>query len=1158
MRHWARLDAIVATLIGLGGVTHASEVPYARDLALSPDGKTLALAWAGDIWSAPVEGGDARRLTVHPAADTSPVWSRDGRHIAFSSERHGAANVFVMTSAGADVRRLTFSDRGETPSDFSPDGGYVYFHARKAGEVMFEPRVYRVSVAGGQDWRVLECMSSNARISPDGRHIAFQRGWSPWWRRGYRGTANHDLWALTLESGEFRRLTEWAGNDRDPRWAADGRGFYFLSDRGGDAKDDSEARPAGTVNVWYQPADGGQARAITTFNGDDVRDFTVSANGGVLAFTRWDKVFAMELPNGRPREVAIRAAGDTNRNPISLERFTSNADESAVSPDGKEVALVVRGEIFVIKTEEDKLTRRVTDSPARERWATWSPDGKALFFISDRDGQERVYRALSAEEPPKALSDSLRFRIEQVTQAGPIERAPAISPDGRKLAVVRGRGQLVIRDLSSGGEHSLIDTWDVPSYVWSPDSKWIAYSVEDVEHNPDVWIVPADGSAPAVNVTQHPDYDGNPRWSADGQVLAFASRRAGMDTEPYLVFLSPELEQASNVDKDEYFAAAAKAVKKRKPVKSAVASGKIALAGQAPAASAPATQPDRKEDKAAPKEDPFRAQLRALLKELMAEPKAEGGKDEKESEKDQEDEKPKVYAWDLATAYQRVRRVTSLPEDQSNLTLSPDGSLVLFTSGHEGSTGVFSVKWNGEDRKRIASGGADGLQWTLDGGKLFFLSGGKPNSMTASGGDKKAHDFVAKMAIDHAEEAAQKFDDAARALKWGFYHPTMKGLDWDGLAARYRALALRTTTYDEFNEIFNLLQGELNASHQGTSGPGGRATESVGYLGCEFDAGFAGPGLRIKSITPLAPADRQESRLAVGDIILAVNGESVGPDASITRALINTVGDPVILRVLTAAAPSSAPASQPAAAPATSQPASQPAEREIVIRPISYGAFSALAYDAWVDANRRYVEEKSGGRLGYTHIQGMGEPQFHVFERDLYASGRGKDGLIIDVRNNGGGWTADWVMAVLSVRRHAFTRMPGGEPGYPQDRLIFYAWTKPATMMCNQYSYSNAEIVSHAFKNLGRGPLVGEETFGAVISTGSYGLIDGARIRMPLRGWFTLPDGKDMENNGATPTVRIPQTPEDEALGREPQLDAAIRATLEEVGKQSGSQGRAP
>jgi len=241
-----------------------------------------------------------------------------------------------------------------------------------------------------------------------------------------------------------------------------------------------------------------------------------------------------------------------------------------------------------------------------------------------------------------------------------------------------------------------------------------------------------------------------------------------------------------------------------------------------------------------------------------------------------------------------------------------------------------------------------------------------------------------------------------------------------------------------------------------------------------------------------------------------------------------------------------------------SQPASQPAEREIVIRPISYGAFSALAYDAWVDANRRYVEEKSGGRLGYTHIQGMGEPQFHVFERDLYASGRGKDGLIIDVRNNGGGWTADWVMAVLSVRRHAFTRMPGGEPGYPQDRLIFYAWTKPATMMCNQYSYSNAEIVSHAFKNLGRGPLVGEETFGAVISTGSYGLIDGARIRMPLRGWFTLPDGKDMENNGAAPTVRIPQTPEDEALGREPQLDAAIRATLEEVGKQSGGQGRAP
>ncbi|MBW7907006.1 MAG: PD40 domain-containing protein, partial [Phycisphaerae bacterium] len=381
-------------------VASAAEVVYARNLALSPDGSTLAFTWAGDIWSVSSEGGDARRLTVHPADDNNPVWSRDGRTIAFASDRHGTANVFLMSATGADVRRLTFSDRAEVPTDFSPDGAYVYFHVRKAGEVAFEPRVYRAPVEGGQDWRVLDCSSANARISPDGKRIAFQRGWAPWWRRGYRGTANHDLWVHDLAGGAFTRLTDWPGNDRDPAWDADGRGLYFLSDRGGDPNDDSEARPAGTVNVWYQPAAGGAARPVTSFTGDDVRDFSISADGRRLALTRWDKVYVMDLPRGRPREIVISATGDTNRNPVSLERFTSNADEIAASPDGKEVALVVRGEIFVIKTEEGKLTRRVTDSPARDRWVTWSPDGKALFFISDRDGQERVYRALSAETPP--------------------------------------------------------------------------------------------------------------------------------------------------------------------------------------------------------------------------------------------------------------------------------------------------------------------------------------------------------------------------------------------------------------------------------------------------------------------------------------------------------------------------------------------------------------------------------------------------------------------------------------------------------------------------------------------------------------------------------------------------------------------------------------
>lgn len=1139
----------------------AEQVVFARHLALSPDGKTLAFSWAGDIWTVSASGGAARRLTVNPAHDSHPVWSGDGRLIAFSSNRHGAGNVFVMTSEGTDIRRLTFSDRPEIPTDFSPDGKDVYYYAHKTGEVRWEPGIYRVPTAGGQSWRVIEAFGSHARLSPDGKHFAFARGVSKWWRTGYRGSGNWDIWLHELGAGAFTRLTNFDGTDLLPVWDGRGEGVYFLSDR------------VGRHNVWYQALNGGSPRQVTHISGERVRDFTVAGDGKTLAYTRWDKIYVMTLPRGEPWEVVVTASTDSPTNAVELKSFTKEASESKASPDGKEVALVMRGEIFVIKSEPDKPTRRVTDSPARDWQATWSPDGKALYFVSDHEGQEDVFRATSAEDPAKALSDSLRFKIERVTDDPETEFHPLVSPDGKQVSFIRGRGDLYVRDLKSGTERCLFEAWTTPTVRWSPDSQWIAYAVEDEEYNSDIWIVPADGGSAAVNISQHPDYDGNPQWSADGQVLAFASRRAGMDTDLYMVFLSPELHEKSSVDLDGYFEKASEAAKKRKPVKEAVASGKIVLgtAAERQTQSAgirtqsPSGGPDDRklgeaveaQETAGTEEPTIKGRLRKWLKNFLEEPKKKG----KEEEAEEETVK---YAYELPTAYRRLRRVTSLPVDQSRFALAPAGDLIVFSSRHEGSARLFSVKWNGKDRKRIMSAGVRRLHWTLDGKRLFYLRDGVPGSCSPSGKEAKTHDFRAKMTIVHREEAAQKFDDAARMIGRRFYHPTLKDLDWPALTAKYRELALCTHTYTEFNEVFNLLQGELNGSHLGIDGPVGRSVERVGYLGCEFDQAYPGPGLKVSEVTARCPADREESQLYPGDVLLRVNGQQVGPDGALDRALIDTVGDQTIVEYIASPErPKQEEASEeaeddeatggPEAAAEETRPgdggadSEEPAIAELVIRPISYDSFAQKRYDAWVEANRRYVEEKSNGRIAYTHIRGMGESQFHVFERDLYAVADGKEGLIIDVRNNSGGWTADWVLAVLSVRRHAYTVGRGGMPGYPQDRLIFYAWTKPATMMCNHCSYSNAEIVSHAFKSLGRGPLVGTRTFGAVISTGGYRLLDGTRVRMPFRGWYALPGGVDMENNGAVPTVPVDCTPADEQQGLRPQLDAAVRATLAQL-----------
>lgn len=1216
----------------------AENVSFARELTLSPDGKTLAFAWAGDVWSVATDGGLARRLTVNPADDGWPVFSPDGSEIAFASDRHGAESVFVMSRDGEEIRRVTWNDRPCVPTGWSADGQFIYFHSRQAGEPASEPRVYRVPAAGGEPIRVMECYGSFAHESPDGKNLVFSRGWSPMARTGYRGSANRDIWRRELATGKFFQLTDFDGTDAMPMWDNAGQGVYFLSDR------------VGFLNVWYQAIDGGAARQVTRMDGDRVREFAVSADGKTLAFTQWDRVYVQPLPDGQPRQIQLTATADSARRPADLRTFSRDADEAAPSPDGKEIALVVRGEIFIIKTEPEKPTRRVTNSAARDREVSWSPDGKAIYFVSDEHGQEDIFRATSAEQPARPLSESLRFKIERVTDDPLGEHGPKVSPDGKSLLFVRGRGDLVVRDVKSGSERKLLETWNKPNAEWSPNSKWIAYEVEDSEFNADIWIVAADGSSAAVNITRHPDNDVNPQWSADGQILAFSSKRLGQDSDLFMVFLSPRLEQKSQADIDEYFSKAAEKAKKRKPLAEAAASGVIHLgAPTSQPASKPTTHTHTKKTAAAssPASKPAKAaeKLREMLRAWLLEGDAadaksdakpgkpvaksaarKPGKDDADSsdktdeKKDDKKaaEKEETLDYDLDTAYMRIRIVSRLPENQERYALSPDGQTLAFVSSHEGTPALFSVKWNGEDRKRLHPFAPAGLEWAHDGSRLFYLNASVPGSCAASGSDAKTHAFTAKMAIIYADEARQKWDDAARTLGRDFYHPTLKGLDWPALAARYRDLALRTRTHEEFNAIFDMFQGELNASHLGISGPAnGIAAETIGYLGVELDPAYAGEGVRVASVLKNAPADRAESRLYVGDILTRVNGQPVGRADALAKALVATVGDPVIVeyepgaerlaaeekeksksagKSATQTASSEAAGestvdesesaestdksaagrshadSQPVVsraadpAPATSAPtsasdhaastsagsaaaASKPVRREVVIRPTAYAAFANLKYEEWVERNRAFVNEKSGGRVAYLHISGMGEPQFWTFERDLYAAAHGKDGLIIDVRYNGGGWTADWVLAVLSVKRHAWTMARNGEKGYPQDRLIFYSWTKPTTMMCNQYSYSNAEIISHAFKTLKRGPLVGMTTFGAVISTGSYSLIDGTTIRMPFRGWYLADTGADMELNGAVPDVLVVQSPDDEERGGFAQLEAAVKTTLGNLDK---------
>ncbi len=1127
------LSLIVALTVG--GAAGAGNVDLPRFPAISPDGSQITFSWRGDLWKVAATGGTAVRLTAHPSVDTRSAWSHDGRRIAFESERDGASNLFLMNADGSEVRQITATDRPCILSGFSHDDSALLFHSSREGDVYRASRPYRVMISGGPIERVMGSFGESPAPSPGGELIAFERGGSSWSRRHYRGPDNRDLWLFNTADTGFRRLTDWVGNDGKAHWI-DADSIVFASDREFD-----------TVNLFAMDVSAPERpRRLTAFEGRDVWDFDVSRNGRTAVMVVWDTLYTLDLPGAlagtaRPIALDVNASADASDS-ILLKSVADQATEAALSPDGKALAVVAYGEVFVRGLEDDSPTARVTRTHAREHDIAWSPDGATLYFVSDTDGTDSIYAATvaqtradlkkallppvdpsesepapqAAEEPEPAAdpepdaapadqdpaapegdaeekaddkkpekkkdeptpgerwADAVRFEIAGVVTSEFNDVRPTPSPDGKTLAFVRTRGDLVLLDLETRQERLYRASWDSGiDFQWSPDSRHLAWSVNDRDFNSDVWIAPADDATAAVNISRHPDSDSSPRWSADGKVLAFLSDRQNNESDVWMVFLDRGLDSLSGRELGKYFEKAGKDAKARKPLE-LPAPAKAEAAGDAPEA----------EKEAAPEPEPL----------------------------------------DLEDAYLRLRRVTSYPGDENGLLITPSGERLIFNrAGTDG--GAVSVKWDGSELKKLGDS-ASLRHVSLTGDKVVLVRGRRAGTVGAEGADPKTFAVSGTLRIDLREQSAQKFAEAARILSLAFYHPTMKGLEWDDLTARYADLARRAHTNDEFDDVASRLLGELNASHLGvmSSGDGAPAAQANGRLG--IDAEPVEEGWRVKRVLPRGPGDNGEMSLRQGDVITAIEFEPVSPRRELEELLKGMAGDEIAVTVLRA-----------------SDDAAPAREVTLLVRPVSYGRENDLRYEDWQRSNARLVDEWSGGRIGYLHIRSMGAESLVEFERDLYAAANGKDGLLIDVRNNGGGWTADLVMASLTYKPHAYTIPRGADPdepaGYPRDRLFIQRYAGPANMLCNEKSFSNAEIVSHAFKTLGRGTLVGQRTYGGVISTGGTSLIDGTFVRVPFRGWY-LPDGTDMENHGATPDILVPQTPEDESAGMDRQLRAAV------------------
>jgi len=1069
------LAALSFTLVSLPLPGSAAEARLARDPAPAPDGTTILFSWQGDLWSVPASGGTARRLTANPALERHPVWSRDGSQVAFASDRHGNLDVFLMPADGSRApTRLTFASADDIPLDFTPDGTAVLFASRRDESIRRMPALYTVPVNGGTPTLAQNALAHSAAYAPSGTALAYVRGGSPWTRRGYHGAANRDVWLRTAD-GDDVRLTDFDGDDDMPSWI-DNHTLAILSARNG------------RKNVFRFDLVTREALALTSHDGSDVRAPRASRDGSIIAYEFEDGLWVVSSRGSEPRQLEIDVPADTLDLQVEHVAKTLDADELAISPDEAFAAFIVHGDVFVtaVRSKEDQEiaaapTVRVTTTPEREADVSWAPDGSALLFTSWRSGNADLY--LSRPAHGRAWTESFEFSAEQLTDDPADEHAAAFSPSGDRIAFVRGRGDLVTMARDGSDRKVLLQHWSEPDFRWSPDGRWLAYSIPDMSYNTEVWIVPAVGGEP-YNVSRHPDDDIEPRWSPDGRRLIWSTKRHGGSLDVWGVWLT-------------------RADDERTPEQ-------WLKVWQAEPTSAPDGRTARDAKRKLPQSS------------------------DKTSAAKMDSRNPVTVAIDFDRLWERSRPITELLGDEHRGLISPDGRSVVFSAEPEGERDLYAVRWDGKELKRLTTGGQEpqAVQFDAKGENLFYLD--RKGAVKKVGLDGKAGDpvpFEARYDLDRPAEREAVFDQAWRAIEVNFYDPKFDGVDWSAVRDAYRPWALEASTDADFADVMNLMLGELNASHMGYRPRRKDDGDRTGWIGALFDPTAGGPGLLVREVLPDSPAAQVDVAVVPGERVVAVSGRALEANRNINELLVDTVGRRIPVTIL----------------------GRDGKERQVAVVPISGRDGLQLRYEEWVRERRRIVEERSHGRLGYVHIQGMNIPSFETFERGLYSAAHGREGLIIDVRTNGGGWTTDYLLTVLEVRRHAFTVPRGGDPdvrAYPQNRLPLAAWTRPALTVCNEESYSNAEIFSHAFKTLDRGLLVGTPTFGAVISTGAASLLNGALVRLPGRGWYIAGSGANMELHGAVPDVIVEQPPgEDTAVDHDAQLEKAVDVFLAGIEK---------
>lgn len=1070
----------LAVLLGFTAVQSQSDSLWLRYSAISPDGKSIVFARNGDLYLVNVSGGVATPLVIHSGYDFEPVWSPDGKTIVFASDRNGNFDVYSIASSGGNASRLTFHSSSDIPTGFTPDGKNVLFTSNRHDDVKSQlfpvggiPELYQVPLSGGREQLVLTTPALHATWSKDGSKLLYEdvKGYEDYWRKHHTSSVTRDIWIYDKAKDSHTQVSDFKGEDLYPVFHPNQNEIYYLSEQ------------FGAFNVVKKNLQNNTIEQISRFENHPVRQLSIS-DDGLLCYS-WHGVLYTQRPGDTPKRVEITFVQDGLDKIARLEKVGSPS-EFEVSPNGKEIAFIYRGEVFVASMAEGTV-KRITNTPEQERNVSFSPDGRKLLYASERGNSWKIYTSeITRKEEPYFFISTI-LKEELIVDTGKETFQPRFSPDGKEIAFLEERTALKVINLATKAIREIMPEHKNYSYAdgdqhyqWSPDGKWFLVNyLPGAQWISQIGLISADGKGEVKNLSQSGYGAESPQWMMQGKMLLWFSARDGMknhaswggQSDVYASFFTQEAFDEFIMNEEE-FNLYKEIKEKQKQEEAKVAEGDKKKSK------------DKKEDKKAEGEiSPLKIELEGLQSRKL---------------------RLTLHSSNLVDAY-----VTS------------DGSKLFYIAQVEKGFDLWQTNLRTKETKVVTKLGdfPGGMVADTVGKQLLVFANGGIMKVNMESGEIKPLPLQGEMQLDERAERLYLAEHIWRQVQKKFYTPDLHGVKWDFYKSEYFKKVKHLNNNYDFAELMGEMLGELNASHTGAFynnwNPDGDQTAGLGLL---YDNTYLGDGLRIAEVMPKNTVFKNGSKVENGVVIEKIDGEKIEAGRNYYPLLNRKAGKLMLLSLWN---------------PKTN------VRWEETVKPVGMGQEMGWMYERWVNRCERIVDSLSNGQLGYVHVRGMDDRSYRKVYEDALGKHAFKKGLVVDTRFNGGGWLHDDLATFLAGTPYLNIAPRGQDLGTEP----MFKWSKKSVVVMNESNYSDAHLFPFTYKTLGVGDLVGMPVPGTGTAVWWEGLQNGVVFGIPQVGMVNK-NGQVLENLQLEPDYIVPNRYETVAKGRDEQLEKAVEVLM--------------